>query len=174
MKQFTIDATDLAWLEGCEETDLCLHGHGTAVIGERTLTYDCTVSATALQLLKSLTEDHIPAGDNQMLPCCGHFLIPDEKGENVYISGCNCGEDWTVRHIEGAVELILEDGYCVTVPMADYCREVLAFARKIEDFYTAHPRKLPRDKFDRDGYLTFWREWHRRKEEVCPTSFMVI
>lgn len=81
MKQFTIDATDLAWLEGCEEADLCLHGHGTAVIGERTLTYDCTVSATALQLLKSLTEDHIPAGDNQMLPCCGHFLIPDEKGE---------------------------------------------------------------------------------------------
>lgn len=170
MKLFTIDATDLAWLEGCEETDLCLHGNATATIGERTLTYDCTVSSTALYLLKSLTEDHALGEDNQLLPCCGHFLIPDEKGENVCIIGCDNGEDWIIRHIEGAVELILEDGYTVTVPMDEYRREVLAFVQKIEDFYTAHPRKLPKDKFDLDGYTAFWREWHRRKEQPCPTS----
>ena len=171
MKLFTIDAADLGWLEGSEATDLCLHGIGTAVIGERTLSYDCTVSSTALYLLKSLTEDHIlNEDDNQMLPCCGHFLIPDGKGENVIISGCNCGEDWTIRHIDGAVELILEDGYTVTVPMDDYRREVLAFVQKIEGFYNAHPRKLPKDKFEREGWLAFWKEWHRRKEQACPTS----
>lgn len=171
MKLFHIDATDLAFLEGIEATDQCLHGHGIAVIGERRLEYDCTVSATALQLLKSLNEDHIPNGDNQMLPCCGHFLIPDEAGENVYISGCNAGEDWTVRHVPGGVELTLEDGYTVTVPLSDYRREVLAFAKKIEDFYHAcPPRPQPEDDFDRKGWQTFWREWHRRKEEPCPTS----
>lgn len=170
MKLFTIDASDLAWLEGSEATDLCLHGHGIATIGARTLEYDCTVSATALQLLKSLTEDHIFSNGSQMLPCCGHFLIPDEQGENVYISGCNAGEDWAIRHIEGAVELILEDGYAVTVPLEDYRREILPFVQKIEDFYNAHPRKLSKDKFELDGYTAFWKEWHRRKEQLCPTS----
>lgn len=170
MKPFHIDATDLHWLEGIEDTDLCLHGHGTAVIGERTLEYDCTVSSTALYLLKSLTENHMIYEDNQMLPCCGHFLIPDEKGENVYISGCPNGKDWSIRHVAGAVELILEDGYTVTVPLDDYRREVLAFAQKIEDFYNAHPRTLPEDEWSRKVCELFWAEWHRRKEEPCPTN----
>lgn len=170
MKLFTIEARDLAWLEGIEDTDLCLHGLGIAVIGQRTVQYHCTVSATALYLLKSLTEDHILYEDNQMLPCCGHFMIPDEKGENVCISGCPNGEDWTIRHIGGAVELILPDGYAVTVPMADYRREVLAFVQKIEDFYNAHPRVLPEDQFQLEGYQAFWREWHRRKAEPCPIN----
>lgn len=171
MTKFHMDATDLAWLEGIEDSDQCLHGHGIAVIGERRLEYDCTVSATGLQLLKSLTEDHIIYEDNQMLPCCGHFLIPDEAGENVCICGCPNGIDWTVRHIPGAVELILEDGYAVTVPMAQYRREVLAFVQKIEDFYNAAPpRPVPEDDFNRRGWQTFWQEWHRRKEEPCPTS----
>ena len=42
MTNFHIDATDLQWLEGMDERqDHCLHGHGMAVIGERTLEYDC-------------------------------------------------------------------------------------------------------------------------------------
>ena len=167
MKIFHMDATELAWLEGIEDSDQCLHGHGIALIGERRLEYDCTVSATGLQLLKSLTEDHIIYKDNQMLPCCGHFLIPDEARENVCICGCPNGIDWTVRHIPGAVELILEDGYAVTVPMDEYRREVLAFVQKIEDFYNAAPpRPVPEDAFDRRGWQTFWREWHRRKEQA--------
>ena len=169
MTNFHMDATGLHWLEGMDERqDHCLHGHGMAVIGERTLEYDCTVSSTALYLLKSLTEDHIIyEATNQMLPCCGHFMFPDSSGENVHISGCPNGIDWTVRHIEGAVELILEDGYTVTVPMEDYRREVLAFVQKIEDFYNAaEPRILPEDEWRRTGYLTFWKEWHRRKEQA--------
>ena len=162
---FHIDAKNLHWLDGCETTDLCLHADAIAVIGERTITYeDCTVSSTALYLLKSLTEDHIINKDNQMLPCCGFSIFPTDDGENVFISGCPNGEDWTIRHIDGAVELILEDGYTVTIPIADYHREVLAFVRKIEDFYnSAAPRQLPGESWERDAYLLFWEEWHRRK-----------
>ncbi len=167
MANFHMDAAELGWLEGIEASDQCLHGHGIAVIGERRLEYDCTVSATALYLLKSLTEDHIIYKDNQLLPCCGFFLIPDKTEENVCISGCPNGIDWTVRHVEGGVELILEDGYAVTVPMDEYRREVLAFVQKIEDFYNAAPpRPVPEDQFDRKGWQTFWREWHRRKEQA--------
>ena len=25
--------------------------------------------------------------------------------------------------------------------------------------------KLPKDEFDRNGYITFWKEWHRRRTE---------
>lgn len=167
MKNFQIDAAELSWLSGCEETDLCLHGHAAARIGERRVEYACTVSSTGLYLLKSLTEDHeIFHEANQMLPCCGHFIFPAGDGENVHISGCTNGEDWTVRHRDGAVELILEDGYAVTVPMDEYRREVLAFAEKIEEFYKAHPRPLPEDDWTRENYLLFWKEWHRRKEQA--------
>ncbi len=129
------------------------------------------IDATALQLLKSLTADHTLNNDSQMLPCCGHFLVPDEAGETVYISGCPYGEDWTVRHVDEAVELILEDGYTVTVSLEEYRREVLAFVRKIEDFYNAAPpRPLPEDDFARKGYQSFWREWHRRKEQAIDPA----
>ena len=171
MANFHIDAANLHWLEGIEDTDQCLHGHGIAVIGERQLEYGCTVSATALYLLKSLTEDHMIYEDNQLLPCCGFFLIPDQAEENVCISGCPNGADWTVRHVESGVELILEDGYAVTVPMDEYRREVLAFVRKIEDFYNQSlPKELDVLCLEAEAYPRFWKEWHRRKEEPCPTS----
>ena len=59
MSQFKIDATDLTWLDDPvnDPQDHCLHGHAVAQIGERTVEYTCTVSATALYLLKTLTED---------------------------------------------------------------------------------------------------------------------
>ena len=167
MTNFHIDATGLHWLEGMDERhDHCLHGNAVAVIGDRTLEYDCTVSSTALYLLKSLTEDHIIYEDaNQMLPCCGHFVFPDKSGENVHICGCPNGEDWTIRHEDGAVKLILEDGYAVTVPLEDYRREVLAFVQKIEDFYNRSlPKELDALCLEAETYPLFWKEWHRRKE----------
>ncbi len=168
MTNFQIDAANLHWLEGMDERhDHCLHGDAAARIGERTLTYDeCTVSSTALYLLKSLTQDHMMDREaNPMLPCCGHLIVPADDGENVHVCGCPNGKDWTVRHIEGAVELVLEDGYTVTVPMADYRREVLAFVQKIEAFYN---RSLPKELdvlcLEDEAYPLFWKEWHRRKE----------
>lgn len=166
MAKFHIDATDLHWLEGCGTDDLCLHGNAIAVIGERTLAYEeCTVSSTALYLLKSLTQDHIIYREaNQMLPCCGHMIIPADDGENVHVCGCTNGEDWTVCHVDGAVELILEDGYTVTVPMEEYRREVLAFVQKIEDFYNTAESRTPADTWEQKNYARFWEEWHRRKK----------
>ena len=166
---FHIEATDLHWLEGCESADLCLHGNGVAFIGARKVEYeDCTISSTALYLLKSLTQDHIIHREaNQFLPCCGHCIIPADDGENVHVCGCPNGEDWTVRHVDEAVELILEDGYTVTVPMDEYRREVLTFVQKIEDFYnTAEPRELPEDPRDQKNYALLWKEWHRRKHQM--------
>lgn len=165
---FKIDVTDMHWLDrkqdNCE--DLCLHGHAIAFIGSKKLEYDAAVSATALYLLKSLTENHIINKDNQMLPCCGFCLIADDKLENVVIIGCRNGIDWSIIHQGENIHLILEDGSETIVPLEEYKKEVYKFADKIESFYQASlPRKLPKDEYDRNGYIAFWNEWHRRRTE---------
>ena len=164
---FKIDADDLGWVKGAEDdpNDLCLHGHAVAYIGERRLEYHATVSATALYLLKSLTEDHIIYEDNQILPCCGFFYIPNKSLDNVVISGCPNGIDWTIKHEDGCVVLTLADGTEERVSMEEYKGEVLKFADKIEDFYNrCKPKVISSDEFYGDGYTAFWNEWHRRRQ----------
>ncbi len=166
MGKFHIDATELCWIDGSANNadDLCLHGHAIAYIGNEQLEFDATVSATALYLLKTLTEEHIIYQDNQMLPCCGHFYIPDESLENVTIGGCCMGIDWTVKHSGSDVILILESGTAITIPLEEYRQEVYQFADKIEDYYRrCSPKNVPSDEFERNGYIAFWNEWHRRR-----------
>ena len=58
---FKITADDLQWIGGAvdDPQDLCLHGHVTVQFGD-TVLEDCgTISATALYLLKTLSEDKI-------------------------------------------------------------------------------------------------------------------
>lgn len=167
MGNFKIDADNLCWIDGSDDNpeDLCLHGHAVAYIGEHKLEYDATVSATALYLLKSLTEDHIIYEENQILPCCGFSCIPNESLDNVDILGCSNGKDWTIKHEKNCVVLILEDGTEERVSVENYREEVFRFADKIEAFYNqCKPKVLPNDAFERDGYIAFWNEWHRRRK----------
>ncbi len=163
--RFKIDASELYWINGDADDpkDLCLHGHAIAYIGDTKLEYNCTVSATALYLLKSLTEDHIINEDNQMLPCCGHFYFPDEIGKNIIICGCPNGIDWTVKHNGDEVILILENGKEERVSIEEYKAEVFRFVDKIEKFYNSCQPKKFYDDFDRERYTLFWNEWFRRR-----------
>lgn len=95
---------------------------------------------------------------------CGFFYIPNQSLDNVVISGCPNGIDWTVKHENNCIVLILEDGTEERVSRKEYQDEVFRFADKIEAFYQqCSPKILPEDEFDRDGYLAFWNEWHRRR-----------
>ncbi|WP_339623445.1 hypothetical protein [Eubacterium sp.] len=103
--------------------------------------------------------------DNQILPCCGHFFIPNKALDNVSILGCPNGIDWTIKHEKHYVVLILADGIEERVPMEKYREEVYRFADKIEDFYNQCKAKaLPEDAYVREGYTAFWNEWHRRRK----------
>lgn len=68
MGTFTIDIENFEWNNGKKDDpeDLCLHGNVVAYIGKVKLEYNATVSATALYLLKTLTENHIINEDNQI------------------------------------------------------------------------------------------------------------
>lgn len=168
MGLFSIDATDFEWIDGSKDysEDLCLHGHAIVCIGKCKIEYDATISATALYLLKTLTENHLINTDNQMLPCCGHFMIPNETLDNVTLLGCPNGIDWSVIHDGNSVILELEDGTREYVSIAAYEREVFRFADKIETFYkSCTPKKVPADEFECNGYIAFWNEWHKRRNK---------
>ena len=168
---FSIEIKRLWWINDNGEDnpeDLCLHGEVIARIGEETLEDDCTISAAALYLLRSLTEDHafdspgVLFKSGLMLPCCGHSMHAD--GENVLIIDCPYGTDWAVHHVSKSVELMTEQGERVIVPFEEYRETVLSFADQVMTYYfQCQPKILPEEDFSRDGYLAFWREWARRR-----------
>lgn len=166
MGTFLIDVDEFTWICGPEDDpeDLCLHGHVTVKIGDTALEYDGTVSATALYLLKTLTEDKVMSEhDIQMVPCCGHFYVPNKDLSQVTISGCDNGLDWSVIHENDGVRLILPSGQSEWISLREYQAEVLHFADKVAGYYqSCQPKKIPEDEFTRNGYIAFWNEWRWR------------
>ncbi len=165
MTKFQIELESAYWLgdQADEPGDLCLHGNVTAQIGEAVLSFGATVSSTGLYLLKTLEKNHVAGEENQMLPCCGHLLLPNKELTEVEISGCPYGIDWSVEHVPGGVKLTTESGAVTFVPMEEYRETVFRFADIVEAFYQRSAPKKPFDDFEKRGYTAFWNEWHRRR-----------
>ena len=173
---FKIDAKNLCWIDGSMDRpdDLCLHGETTVNIGDETLKYNATVSATALYLLKTLTENHIMHTSIQMLPCCGSFIIPNEDLTNVDIYGCDSGIDWSVIHEGDCVKIITESQNETIVSILEYTEEVYKFADKIESFYKKCTSKSISDEFEKRGYIAFWNEWHIRRNRKNKKLYKIL
>jgi len=166
-KDFDIKIIDLNWAQKEDDpTDLCAHGHVHVKIGNEVVadkdTFELTLSSTALHLMRTITCDY-KKGDfgNQLLPCCGHFLIADETMDFITICGCPSGIDWTIIHIDDQnIKHITERGQEAIISKEKYIKLVLDFADQIEQFYKMSKSKIiPTDDFDRRGYLAFWNEW---------------
>ena len=174
---FEIQFGPMEWLNGPEDDprDLCSHGEVSVCLGDKRLTYACCTSAAAIRMLRSLTEDHEMEDHwrgEQMLPCCGHAMYPSDDGQSVYVSGCPNGIDYAVGHAADAVVITTEDGSVYDVPFGDYFRETMRFIDAVEAFYKkSTPKILPEDAFSRDGYLAFWKEWDRRKDNLKKFYF---
>ena len=169
MGVFKINANRMEWINSAADDpqDLCLHGHVTAQFGGTVLEDRGTVSATALYLLKTLSEDKIMAHHEiQMIPCCGHTLIANDNLTEVIISGCDNGTDWSTIHEGDLVRFILPSGHEEIVTLREYRYAVLDFADRVKAFYdSCTPKEIPEDEFDRNGYTAFWNEWQRRYNE---------
>lgn len=169
MSGFEIHADEFKWINGPEDdpNDLCLHGHVVAQIGDTVLEDTGTVSATALYLLKTLKADRIMNGsDAQMIPCCGFFWTANKDLSEVGILGCDAGTDWSTIHEDGHIKIVLESGKEEHVDFSEYRDEVFRFADEIEAYYKrCKPKIVPEDEFSRNGYIAFWNEWRRLREE---------
>lgn len=165
--QFEIKILELHWINNVDErTDLCAHGHVYLKIGDQIVsdkaTGDWTLSSTALSLLRTIEKDYEEDDySNQLLPCCGHFFIADDKQETVIVQGCNIGIDWKIIHTnDNKVRHVLDNGYEVSIDKDTYKNIVFEFADQVEQFFKdSKPKAIPIDDFDKKGYLTFWKEW---------------
>jgi hypothetical protein len=82
-----------------DKTDLCSHGVLYLKIGNEILSHSWCISVSGLYLLRTLKQDYsIGDFDNYLVPCCGHFMIPNDEIDYVLICGCNNGIDWNVKH----------------------------------------------------------------------------
>ena len=163
---FTVDILSMHWIDNSEDDpdDICLHGAVQVTIGDQQIESPCTISAMALRMLKSLSEDHlIPNNNEQMLPCCGHFIIPNDTLDNVEIMGCTNGIDWIVERVENDIRVTTEDGAVTLLEFDAYQTEVFRVADQVEAFYHKCSPKATGDKFECDAYIAFWNEWHRRR-----------
>ena len=167
MSGFSIDIVRFFWIsdDGKDDPeDLCLHGEVVGHIGKEHFEDACSVSAAALYLLRTLEEDHPSEHQvsNPMLPCCGHTMFASECGVDIF--GCPNGTDWSVRHMNGYLELEAASGTKAIIPFEEYKSIVFAFADKVKVYYDQCQSKImPKEDWERDGYLAFWREWARRR-----------
>lgn len=172
---FEIKLTQFYWIDNTidDVDDLCLHGDVIVNIGDDCIEASCTVSATALYLLKTLTENHaINEGIIQMLPCCGFFNIPNNTNDTVDILGCPIGIDWAVFHTNGSVRIINEQGIETIVQISEYQKAVYDFADTIQSIYErCSPKKVPKEDFEKKGYIAFWNEWERRRNGLSNVFF---
>ncbi|MBX0289337.1 hypothetical protein K3G63_02745 [Hymenobacter sp. HSC-4F20] len=172
-KQFELELLTIDWLENTDEKeDLCAHGNVLVRIGSTILSDSkkgkWTVSAAALFLLRTITQNHTVAASvgDQLLPCCGFTMWPVAESDDVLVFGCPNGVDWTVEHIPEGVQLTPPGEESVVVSTVEYQEAVLQFADKVYAFYqSSEPKLLPTDPNDAAGYVAFWREWHRRYQQ---------
>ena len=157
---------DLHWIDNEDNpNDLCAHGHVFVKIGNEVIADKdspaFTVSSTALYLMRTI-QGNYKKDDyaSQLLPCCGHFFMADSD-DHVSIIGCGSGIDWEILHVpNNKVKHISESGQEITIAIEEYKKKVFDFADEVEQFYKISRSKvIPEDDFDKNGYLTFWKEW---------------
>ena len=153
-----------------DHNDLCSHGEVYIRIGSEELSNkgsgSWALSATGLFLLRSLEQDcEFEQFGNQLVPCCGHFMIPDENGNNyVHIMGCPNGVDWKITHQNEEVIFESEKGSKGKLLFDGYKKMVLQFTDEIESFYGNPDDKIvEEDEFIKNGFRQFWAEWKELK-----------
>ena len=167
---FKLEILDKYWLPGMpEEEDLCLHGEVRVHIGDAVLEDEVCLSAAALHLLRSITEDHEPDCLAKLFPTDGFCWTPDGEG-SIYLGGCpNGGIDGRVMHAGDMVSIALEDLQPVQLPLEIYRKQVFAFADEVEMAFRQSMAKVVTAELDKLWYPCFWKEWRwRRAAEENP------
>ncbi len=159
-------ATDLHFMGESEQDslyDVCVHGKVFLKIGDEILSdgqIEWCVSASAYHFLRTLFQDRLLDTENQIIPCCGHFLMPSEDKTTITIIGCPNGIDFSVSHENENIIIRTRDNKTFTVCFEEYAYAVLTYAKQIDDFYKQNPPRRFQDEFDKNGFSAFCNEWH--------------
>lgn len=167
----TLTLLDAHWLDAPEPLDdQCAHGTVDLSVCDQQLVSpedgEITVSAAALNLLRTLDNDHTPelpvSEGGQLFPCCGFNVWLAGERFPVLVMGCPTGVDIQVLHSSAGVT-IRGKATEVTVPEHDWRSAVVSFARSVLAFYEHEPPRNPiEDRNDREGWHAFWQEYKER------------
>jgi len=159
----TLQPTNLHWIDSIGDAqDLCAHSGVDFRIGDSILVKprdgDWTVSASALYLLRTLSQPHTKQQPitEYLFPCCGNGIFEIEGQDDVQIVGCNSG-------IDDEVILTCEDGTQHRIARSDWTKAVCEFSDSVQAFYVASPPKEPEDEWDQRSFRKFLSEWSRRR-----------
>lgn len=169
MTDFQVEALSQHWmLPEPSESDLCSHGTLRLVIGDQVVTSgedDYGLSPSGLAMLRTLERNHTPeaaVAPQLIAHGCGLILM----------LGCPIGIDWSVVHTDDLVTLSDVRRHdttsrvpthrfsgSVTLSLAAYREQVVAFARRVQQFVEQSPPRVFGDPFDRKQYEDFWSEY---------------
>ncbi len=166
--------TNLHWINGSldDTADLCAHSPVDFRIGESVLVKpsdgEWTVSASALYLLRSLSQPHTKQKPitEFLFPCCGDGIFEVEGQDDVQIVGCNSGINFEVLQIDDEVILTLQDGTQYRVAISDWRKAVRDFSDSVRAFYATSSPKQPEDDWEQESFRKFLAEWSRRRSNV--------
>ncbi len=160
--------------------DLCSHGELFLQIGNKVLSDtesgSWTLSATGLYLLRTLNIDYSKGDfDNQLIPCCGHMIIPSDDKNYVTIWGCPEGIDFSIKHNNGNVIITYKKEIKAITSFENYKTQILDLTDEIEIFYGDPNKKdVPKDEFEQKGFKQFWSEWTELKTKWKNTVHNTI
>lgn len=172
----TLAVSNLHWIKDAsgDPLDLCAHGivdlRIDDVVIPELVSYDCTVSAAALYLLRSLSRPHKRGTGEHLFPCCGFSMYDVPEQDDVLILGCPIGVDLDILHEPSAIAIGTAGSRLHRVSETVWRAAVFAFADRVSQFYrTSSPKRPSSD--DTDGFRKFLREWHaRRGTSLLETS----
>jgi len=162
------------WIKGPKDdpSDQCAHGRVSFAINKTRFVKPedgvWTISASALYLLRTITEDHTPNNSvtegNLLFPCCGFSVWLIGKRFKVMCMGCPNGIDVEILHQKNSV-IISSIAGSETINQREWATAVLDFADSVRNFYRiSSPKVIIDDDFDRQGWSGFWQEWDERYE----------
>ena len=171
----TLNLSDLYWLGDIDEEqqqDLCLHGHVLLKLDDDIISDEgCCVSAAALRFMRSVFYNHFMRSEQQILPCCGHFMISSDDNQSVEIYGCSTGTDFDVIHEGENIVIKTVDSKIYYCSFYEYRDFTLTFADKVESYFLDSPKRIvPDEEPDKRGFSAFKNEWFCVKNKILSAT----
>ncbi|MCL2082708.1 MAG: hypothetical protein FWH04_05695 [Oscillospiraceae bacterium] len=94
------------------------------------------------------------------------LVLIDEKTNELVISGCPNGIDWSVQRENNIVTLTTSSNMQTTISFEQYRDAVFEFADKIKSFYEKCSPKLPPSDFEGTAQQRFWADWERLRTQI--------
>lgn len=164
---FEIKILDQYWIdkEKDNQDDLCSHGLLFIKINDTIITDekddDWTISTTALQLLRTIENNHDLKTDSPIVQHCGQI---DFLGCPISINweSINKGDTIIISRAQKLLETnekytIYFNGLETVINKKSYIDEVINFTEIVIDFFKGHNPEIE-DELDRKNYILFWEE----------------